>query len=66
LRPVAQAIANRLYGSIEAFDPERRDMPADPQAPYVETIRFFDPPSQRKDGRDDEESPPRGKPVRVK
>lgn len=43
LRKGALAIANDLCGSIEAFDPDRHDKPADPKAPFIESIRFYAP-----------------------
>lgn len=65
LRAGAHAIANRLCGTIEAYDPERRDKPADSIAPFVESIRFYDPPGRK--SQDDEEPPKRAaKPVMVK
>jgi len=48
LRIATHKIANRLCASIEAFDPERRDMPGDPQAPFVKSIRFYDPAEPEK------------------
>jgi hypothetical protein len=66
LRAGAHAIANRLCGTIEAYDQARHELPGDSIAPFVETIRFFDPPS-RKTQDDDEEPPKRAaKPVMVK
>jgi hypothetical protein len=55
-----------LCGSIEAFDPARRDQPADPDALFVESIRFFDPPKRQV--QEDEDSPPprRARPQIVK
>jgi hypothetical protein len=47
LRNGAHAIANRRCGRVEAYDPQRRDKPADPLAPFVESIKFYDPPGHR-------------------
>jgi hypothetical protein len=62
LRTGAQGIANRRWGSIEAYDPQRRDKPADPLAPFVESIKFYDSPRhQAQGGR--EEQPAQRRPV---
>jgi len=62
LRAGAHAIANRLCGSIEAHDQQRRDTPADPLAPFVESIRFYDPPGRKAES--DQDQPQRsGKPI---
>jgi hypothetical protein len=41
LRPIAHAIASYSCASVEAFDPNKRDEPADPEAPFIERIRFY-------------------------
>ena len=56
LRAGAHAIANRRCGSIEAHDPQRCDKPADPLAPFIESIKFYDPPPSHKI-KDDQEKP---------
>jgi len=41
LRPVANAIASYCCASVEAFDPDKRDQPTDPEAPFIKRVRFY-------------------------
>jgi hypothetical protein len=63
LRAGAHAIANRRCGGIEAYDPQRHDKPADPLAPLVESIKFYDPPPSHRTPDDQEEQPVQRRPV---
>jgi hypothetical protein len=49
-----------LCGSVEAFDPVRRDKPADPLAPFVQSITFHGPVSSQP-AQSDQQQPPRGR-----
>jgi hypothetical protein len=55
-----------LCGSVEAFDPVRRDKPADPLAPFVQSITFHGPVSSQQAQNDQEQLPRGGKPTTVK
>jgi hypothetical protein len=41
LVPVEAGIAAGWIAALEAFNPERRDMPTDDAAPFIEQIRFY-------------------------
>jgi len=48
----AHIIANGLCGIVEAFNPLLRGMLANPLAPFVSSIRFYDPPRRTDDEHD--------------
>lgn len=41
LVPVEAGIADGWIAALEAFNPDRRDMPTDDAAPFIERIRFY-------------------------
>lgn len=62
LLPVEAGIADGWIAALEAFNPERRDMPADDAAPFIQRIRFYAKDAQEPEAKPHAKKQPKHEP----